>query len=109
MKTTAFTIGLIAGLVALLNHDASAATRHDASPHGTTFTHKHQTTETRRPVVELQREVSGVLPRAIRGGNPLQMLNPYAPQKYGASEENVLFDPDAPGKWDGIKLLSMSF
>jgi hypothetical protein len=37
------------------------------------------------------------------------MLNPLAPAKYGTAEENVLLDPDAPGKWNGIKLLSISF
>jgi hypothetical protein len=37
------------------------------------------------------------------------MLNPLAPAKYGTAEENVLLDPDRPGKWDGIKLLGISF
>jgi hypothetical protein len=37
------------------------------------------------------------------------MLNPLAPAKYGTAEENVVLDPDVPGKWDGIKLLSISF
>jgi hypothetical protein len=50
-----------------------------------------------------------VIPRAIRGGNPLQMLNPLAPAKYGTAEENVSLDPDVPGKWNGIKLFSISF
>jgi hypothetical protein len=37
------------------------------------------------------------------------MLNPFAPAKYGTAEENVVQDPDVPGKWDGIKLLGISF
>jgi hypothetical protein len=37
------------------------------------------------------------------------MLNPLAPAKYGTAEENVLLDPDRPGKWDGIKLLVIPF
>jgi hypothetical protein len=55
------------------------------------------------------RDVSGVIPRAIRGGNPLQMFNPFAPANYGAAEENASFDPDVPGKANGIKLFSISF
>jgi len=39
-----------------------------------------------------------VIPRAIRGGNPLQMLNPFAPAKYGTAEENVSLDPNVPEK-----------
>src|SRR6476660_4759796 len=60
------------------------------------------------------REVDGVIPRAGRGGNLLQMFNPKAPAKYGTSLEAISFDPapmhvtpgqngqtDA-GKWKGI-------
>ena len=50
----------------------------------------------------------GVLPRAARGGNPLQMLNPKAPAVYGKSEDNVVLDPET-GKWKGIKLFSILF
>ena len=49
------------------------------------------------------------IPRAIRGGNPLQMLNPFAPAKYGTAEENVSLDPEVPGKGNGINLFSISF
>ena len=54
-------------------------------------------------------QITGVIPRAIRSGNPRQMLNPLAPAKYGTTEENVVLNPDVPGKWDGIKLLRISF
>jgi hypothetical protein len=50
----------------------------------------------------------GVLARAARGGNPLQMLNPKAPAVYGRAEDNVFLDPDT-GKWKGIKLLTINF
>jgi hypothetical protein len=54
-------------------------------------------------------ETDGVLPRAFqRGGNPLQMLNPMAPAKYGTSEDNVVLDPET-GKWKGIKLFTIYF
>src|SRR3982750_543780 len=38
-------------------------------------------------------KVDGVIPRGVRGGNFLQMLNPKAPAKYGTSQEAVVFDP----------------
>jgi hypothetical protein len=50
-----------------------------------------------------------VIPRAIRGGNPLQMLNPLAPAKYGKADESVSLDPDIPGKVNGINFVSISF
>ena len=50
----------------------------------------------------------GVLPRAVRGGNPFQMLNPKAPPQYGKAEDSVVLDPDT-GKWKGIKLFTIYF
>lgn len=67
------------------------------------------------------REVDGVLPRAVRGGNPLQMLNPRAPAKYGTSQDAVVFDPEPMNlpvpqngrsdamKWKGIKFFVFNF
>jgi len=55
-----------------------------------------------------QRNVQGVVPRAIRGGNPLQMLNPRAPAKYGTAEESVAYNP-LTGKYDQIKLFEIFF
>jgi len=59
------------------------------------------------PVTQV--DVGGVIPRAVRGGNPLQMLNPRAPRKYGTSEEAVSFDPHDPGKPKGIKFFEFRF
>jgi hypothetical protein len=57
-----------------------------------------------RPAVE------GVAPRAFQpGGNPLQMLNPWAPPRYGNWVESTSFDPNVPGKWKGIKLFEIIF
>jgi hypothetical protein len=54
--------------------------------------------------------VYGVFPRAFgRGRNPLQMLNPRAPAKYGTAEQSVAFDPHIPGKWNGIKFFEIVF
>lgn len=55
------------------------------------------------------RDVQGVIPRAVRGGNPAQMLNPRAPARYGTSEQSVTLKPDGSGKWNGIKLFEIVF
>jgi hypothetical protein len=54
-------------------------------------------------------QAGGVIPRAVRSGNPLQMVNPFAPARYGTAEQSVLLKPDGSGKWDGIKLVSIEF
>ena len=53
-------------------------------------------------------KVQGVIPRGFRGGNPLQMLNPKAPAKYGTAAQSVVIDPDT-GKLRGIKLFEIVF
>ena len=60
------------------------------------------------PPAIYRKNVQGVVPRAIRGGNPLQMLNPRAPAKYGTAEQSVVIDPET-GKWKGIKLFEIVF
>ena len=66
-----------------------------------------QKTDRRAPTLQ-ERNVSGVLPRAVRGGNPIQMLNPNAPARYGTAEQSVMFDPYT-GKWNGIKFITIYF
>ena len=61
------------------------------------------------PPITVRPEVQGVVPRAVRGGNPLQMLNPWAPPQYGTWVESTSFDPNIPGKWNGIKLFEILF
>jgi hypothetical protein len=63
------------------------------------------------PPPMLQRPpVEGVIPRAFKDArNPLQMLNPWAPPRYGTWVESTSFDPDHPGKWNGIKLFEILF
>ena len=57
----------------------------------------------------LQRpQVQGVVARGVRGGNPLQMINPMAPAKYGTAAQSVVIDPET-GKWKGIKLFEILF
>ena len=65
--------------------------------------------ETPPPVSEGTR-VEGALPKAFGPGrNPFQMLNPWAPARYGTWVENTVFDPNHPGKWNGIKLFELVF
>ena len=61
------------------------------------------------PPISQRPEVQGVVPQAIRGGNPFQMLNPWAPARYGTWVDHTSFDPDIPGKWKGIKLFEIIF
>ncbi len=70
------------------------------------FRKKHAKVEKPAPVT--RSEVQGVIPRAVRGGNPLQMLNPKAPAKYGTAEQSVAYNPFT-GKYDQIKLVEIVF
>jgi hypothetical protein len=108
MKTTLFTITLITGVISLCRESAAATPKHRLS-YGTVFTYRHHAIETHAPLIELKPQVAGVIPRIIRGDDPLQMLNPIAPAKYGTAEEDPVLDSDVPGRGDGVKLLSVSF
>jgi hypothetical protein len=55
------------------------------------------------------RQAGGVIPRAIRSGNPLQMVSPLAPARYGTARQSVLLKPDGSGKWNGIRLFAFDF
>jgi hypothetical protein len=109
MKTKTLIACLVAGLLTLGQPVRAARNRATALSPAPSFEHRQRAHEARRPATLSGRDVSGVIPRAIRGGNPLQMLNPLAPAKYGTAEENVSLDPDVPGKGNGIKFFSISF
>ena len=108
MKTTLFAISLIVGVV-LLSHESAADAPKHRLPHGAAFTYRHHAVETHTPPIELKPQVTGVIPRIIRDGDPLQMLDPFVPAKYGTAEEDAVLDRDVPRRGDGIKLLSVSF
>ena len=94
-------------LAALLSATAWA----DPQPAKSSYTARTKTSNTHAtkeaPVVK-GTQVTGVLPRAAKG-NPLQMLNPKAPAKYGNWVQSTSFDPNVPGKWKGIKLFEILF
>jgi hypothetical protein len=108
MKTNLITIGLIVEMLAS-GQNVHATTPSQRFEPTATFTHRHSAVEAPQPPLELRPEVTGVIPRAIRGRHPLQMLNAFAPTKYGTANQNVVLDPDVPGKADGIKLFSFAF
>jgi hypothetical protein len=60
------------------------------------------------PPVSVRPGVEGAVPRAIRGGNPLQMFNPGAPPQYGTGEQSVAYNPFT-GRYDQIKLFEIVF
>jgi hypothetical protein len=107
MKTTTLIILMVAALAAC--DQASAVTSQPARSHSTTLVQRRHSVQSHRPAAEARPQVTGVIPRAIRSGNPLQMLNPFAPAKYGTAEENTVLDADVLGGGDGIKLFSVSF
>jgi hypothetical protein len=109
MKAKTLIACLVTGFLTLGQPMQAARKPATALSQTTSFEHRNRAHEGHRPAPLSERDVSGVIPRTIRGGDPLQMLNPRAPAKYGTTEENVSLDPDIPGKGNGIKLLSISF
>jgi hypothetical protein len=108
MKVTIFAISWIIGVISLSQESAAVTPKHRFSQ-SSALNYKHHAVENRPPTIGPKPDITGVIPRVIRGSNPLQMLNPFAPAKYGTAEENTVFDPDIPKRGDGIKLLSVSF
>ncbi|MGI8890610.1 MAG: hypothetical protein ACR2G0_07485 [Chthoniobacterales bacterium] len=51
----------------------------------------------------------GAVQIALRTGNPIQLINPAAPARYGNAQEHVSHDPKNPGKPKGIVLFAWSF
>jgi hypothetical protein len=109
MKTQILIAWLATGLLPLGQPVRAAGNPAPPRWHTASFEFRHHARQTARPSALSQPAVSGVIPRAIRGGNPLHMLNPFAPAKYGTADENVSLDPDLPGKANGINFFSVSF
>jgi hypothetical protein len=53
-------------------------------------------------------KVDGILVQLVKTDNPLQLINPAAPERYGSAEDNVVRDP-ASGKVSGLKFLELRF
>ena len=55
-------------------------------------------------------QVDGVVARAIRSGNPLQMINPFAPAAYGDGRDVTRHEVSDPyQRPQGIKLATVEF
>lgn len=60
--------------------------------------------------VKLSPRLDGSIPRAIRSGQPLQMINPFAPAEYGDGRDMVRREPDDPYQRPrGFKLFVVEF
>ena len=51
---------------------------------------------------------SGIAVQLAKTDNPLQLINPAAPARYGSSEDNVSRDPMT-GKVTGLKIFAIDF
>jgi hypothetical protein len=109
MRTKILIVCLAAGFLGLGQSGQAAGNRAIAGKHSASFQSKYHARQAHRSATISEQTVSAVIPRAIRGGNPLQMFNPLAPAKYRTAEDNVALDPDVAGKGSGINLFSISF
>ncbi len=62
-----------------------------------------------RPAAAAYVPTEGAVQVAIRTGQPIQLLNPAAPARYGTAQEHVSHDPNDPGKPKGIVFFAWSF
>lgn len=51
---------------------------------------------------------SGVVPMLYRADNPLQLINPFAPARYGNGFDNVSVNPTT-GRVEGVNLFAIKF
>lgn len=56
----------------------------------------------------LRLQYDGVLPQLRRADNPLQLINPFAPARYGSGLENLVINPIS-GRPEGICLFAIRF
>ncbi len=94
-------------LAAALLFTVAAATAHAQSFTGQVNGKPRERVE-RRPPPPVRMGEAGAIPRAIRGGNPLQILNPRAPQRYfGHPYDTVTYDQENPSHITGIILFGI--
>ena len=54
--------------------------------------------------------IDGSVSRATRSGNPLQMINPFAPKEYGDGSDVTRREPEDPyQRAQGLRLFAVSF
>ncbi len=76
--------------------------------------------EQTEPKIDEGSRTGGVIPRAVRSGNPLQLINPFAPAKYGNGSNMTTsatgqgsassrVPPGDPGTAETFKIFSWEF
>ena len=82
----------------------------------TTFTSRRsQMTTSQRARIEnapvaIGPRTDGIIPRAIRSGNAIQMINPAAPAEYGNGQDVTRHEADDPNQRpQGLKLYAIEF
>jgi len=53
-------------------------------------------------------EYHGLAVQLVKAGNPLQLVSPIAPARYGSAEANLSRDPTT-GRASGLKIFSLRF
>ncbi|MEO7168385.1 MAG: hypothetical protein ABI787_03600 [Spartobacteria bacterium] len=104
---------LVSMLLALSTGLAFAQGQAELSTTTTTTTATGEVTTTlpkpRPPAAAPIVPIEGVAQAIIRHGQPLQMINPAAPARYGNAQDRVSHDPNDPGKPKGIVLFAWTF
>ena len=103
MKTLLLAVTLAVGLCAVSSAEAQTAAsktsrnNSTATATGTISSRRSrfavQQNRTGNAVTATAPQVDGVIPRAIRSGNPLQMINPFAPAAYGNGRDVTRHEP----------------
>jgi hypothetical protein len=102
MKTFLIVSCLI--VAAAISAEAQTARGTFTAPTGDTRTDRTE----RRVAPTTRTREAGAIPRAARGGNPIQMINPMAPRRYyGDVEDTVTYDPNDPRRITGLILLGL--
>lgn len=107
MKTVLLSAALCFGAFSLASAQDFATTQS-----GTPLSIPIATDDRQAPSVtpEPKKAIDGVIAKAARSGNPLQMINPRAPKRYGDGDEVVSRDPAKPrANPEGIILLGFNF
>ena len=64
-----------------------------------------------RPTIDEGSRTGGVIPRAARAGNPLELINPFAPYTYGSGEKMFVTGPaqgtQTPGEEERPKVFKL--
>ena len=113
MKKSLLTI-LLAGLTTLALAQEPAAQGELTTTATTTTTTttgqiQKELEKSKRPQAAPLFPTEGVIQQAIKTRQPLQMVNPAAPARFGSGHQHVSHDPKNPGKPKGIVLWSIAF